>query len=207
MEFKELKAHIRTKTGNSPAKALRREGAIPTILYGPNTAPILLSVNAKELEQAIKETVSSQIFLNLVIEGDEKATRPCIIKEYQKHSITHAPLHVDFLEISMDRKIRVRVPIVLKGKAMGIEFGGILQLIRRELEVVCLPGDIPEKIELDVTNLDRGDSIHVKEIELEGDVEIPAEVNFTIVTVLAPKGDKEEKAEGEEEEETEEEAA
>lgn len=208
MEFKELQAHIRTKTGNSPARVLRKDGKIPAILYGPNTEPILLSVNTKKLEQTIKESNSNQVFLNLAIGDEDKTTRPCMIKEFQKHPVSRTPLHVDFFEISMDRKIRVRVPIVLKGKSIGTEFGGILQLIRRELEVVCLPGDIPEKIELDVTNLDRGDSIHVKEIKIEGDIEIPAEVNFTIVTVVAPKGDKVEE-EGEEAaaEETAEEAA
>lgn len=207
MEFNELNAHIRTATGNGPARVLRREGKIPAILYGPDTEPVLLSVDTKELELAIKQS-GSQVFLNLIIENGGN-TKPCMIKEFQKHPVSGVALHIDFLEISMDRKIRAMVPVVLKGKSIGVELGGILQLIRRELEVICLPGDIPEKIELDVTNLDKGDSIHVKEIELEGDIDIPAEVNFTIVTILSPKGEKtdEEGEEGEEAEETEEAAA
>ena len=110
-----------------------------------------------------------------------------MIKEYQVHPVSRNYLHVDFYEIAMDRKIRVRVPVVTKGKPRGVELGGMLQVVRRDLEVLCLPQEVPEAIEVDVTELDIGDSIHVEKIPLEGDVEIPAEVNFTVVTILSPK--------------------
>ena len=85
----------------------------------------------------------------------------------------------------MDRKIRVRVPVTTRGKSNGVEMGGMLQIIRRELEVLCLPDDIPEVIEIDITELDMGESVHVEDIPLEGDVEIPHEVNFTVLTILS----------------------
>ena len=104
----------------------------------------------------------------------------------------------------MTRKIRVNVPIVTTGKSVGEERGGIVQIVRRELEVLCLPGAIPETVTLDITNLDIGDAIHVEDITLEGDVEIPAETNFTVVTVTTPMAEEVEEEEPAEEEEGEE---
>jgi large subunit ribosomal protein L25 len=92
----------------------------------------------------------------------------------------------------MDQKIKVMVPVVTTGKCVGVELGGMLQIIRRELEVFCLPDQIPENITIDITDLDIGDSFHVEDLQLEGDVEIPADVNFTILTVLSPKAEEEE---------------
>jgi large subunit ribosomal protein L25 len=110
-----------------------------------------------------------------------------MIKELQTHPVSGKFLHVDFYEIDMSRKIRVKVPVVVKGKAKGVELGGFLQIIRRDVDVLCLPSQIPPSIEVDVTDLDIGDSFHVREIQPEGDVEIPADVDYTIITVLSPK--------------------
>jgi len=90
--------------------------------------------------------------------------------------------------------------VVVKGKSRGVEEGGILQIIRRELEILCLPAEIPETIEIDITDLDIGDSIHVKEIPFEGDIEIQADVNFTVITIVSPKAEVEEEVEEEAEE-------
>ncbi len=187
MEFIELKANVRTTTGNGPARVLRRAGKVPAVLYGPKTDPILLSVDFIDIEQALKKSTVGQVFVNLVIQNGNITTRHAMIKELQVHPVSRNYLHVDFYEIAMDRKIRVRVPVVTKGKPRGVELGGMLQVVRRDLEVLCLPQEVPEAIEVDVTELDIGDSIHVEKIPLEGDVEIPAEVNFTVVTILSPK--------------------
>ncbi|QTA91798.1 50S ribosomal protein L25/general stress protein Ctc [Desulfonema magnum] len=206
MELIELNANIRTATGKGPARALRREGKMPAILYGPDTEPVMLSVGVKALEQAMKKSKIGQLLVTLAFsdDGGTANTRSAMMKELQIEPLSRNFLHVDFNEISMDRKIRVRVPIIVKGRAKGVEDGGMLQVVRREVEVLCLPGQIPEAFEIDVTDLDMGDSIHIDEIPLEGDIEIPADVNFTVLTVLSPKGsklDEEEEAEGEEEEE------
>jgi large subunit ribosomal protein L25 len=160
---------------------------MPAVLYGRNTDPVLLSVNVKDLEQILKKGNIGSIILNLVIQNGKKFTKPAMIKELQSHPVSGNFLHVDFYEIDMQRKINVMIPIVVKGKAKGVEEGGILQLVRREIEVLCLPGDIPQAIELDITDLDIGDAIHVEDIELGASVEIPAETNFTVVTVVSPK--------------------
>lgn len=121
-----------------------------------------------------------------------------MIKEMQVNPVTNAFIHVDFFEISADRKIRVNVPVLTEGKSEGVERGGMLQLIRRELEVLCMPGEIPESITIDVSDLDIGDSVHVLDIPLEGDIELPTEANFTVLTVTSAKVEEEEEVEEEE---------
>ncbi len=204
MDFLELNANVRTAVGKGAARTLRREGRMPAILYGPETEPVKLSINVKDMGNILKKSKSSQVLLNLMIQNGEETPRPAMMWELQTHPVSQNFIHADFYQFSTDKKIKVKVPVVTKGKAKGIELGGMLQVIRRELEVLCLPREIPESIEIDVTDLDMGESVHVEDIPLEGDIEIPTEVNFTVVTILSPKGtatDEEEAAEGEETEE------
>jgi large subunit ribosomal protein L25 len=178
---------------------------MPAVLYGPNTEPILLSVNIKELEQTLKKGNVGSIIFNLVIQNGKKITKPAMIKELQSHPVSGNYLHVDFYEIDMKRQINVMIPVVAKGKAKGVELGGLLQVVRRELEVFCLPGDIPQSIEIDISDLDIGDAIHVEDLKIGDNIEFAAEGNVTVVTVLSPKmeavEEEEEAEEAEEEEE------
>lgn len=203
MDLIDLKANIRTVKGNGAAKAMRREGRIPAVLYGRGTDPILLSVRTHDLEAVFKKAAGGQAILNLMIHNGETAKKTAMIKELQAHPVSRNFLHVDFYEVDMKRKIRVKVPVVPVGKSKGVEDGGTLQLVRRELEVLCLPLEIPEAFEVDITELGIGDAIHVNEIRVDENIEIPEaeEVNFTVLTVVSPK------AEEEVEEEVEEEAA
>jgi large subunit ribosomal protein L25 len=207
LEQFEINATVRKKTGNGPARVLRRGGRIPAVLYGPKTEPVLLSVNIKELELILKKSSIGSVILNLVIQNGKKVTKQAMIKEFQSHPVSGQFIHIDFYEIDMQRKINVMIPITTTGISKGVELGGLLQIIRREIEVFCMPGDIPEAIEIDITDLDIGDSVHVDELQLGDNIELPADVNFTVVTILSPKV--EEVAEEEEEEalEGEEEAA
>ncbi len=203
MEQIDLKAQVRKATGKGVARTLRRERRIPAVLYGPQTDSMLLSIDFKEFETIVKKANIGSVLLNLQIQNGETSTRPAMIKELQTHPVTGAFLHVDFYEIDMQSKIKVSVPVVTRGKAAGIEEGGLLQIVRRELEVLCLPIAIPDAIEVDVTDLGIGDSIHVEEIPLTGDIEILEDVDSTVVTVLAPRVEEveveEELLEGEEE--------
>ena len=187
MEQINLNVRIRKTTGNSPARAMRREGRIPAVLYGPKTEPMLLSVDSREFEQIVKKSTIGSVLLNLLIQNGETKSRPAMVKELQTHPVTQRFLHVDFYEIDMQRKIRVMVPVVIKGKAKGVEEGGLLQITRREIEVLCLPTEIPEAFEVDVTNLDIGDAIHSEDIQATGNIEIIEEADVTVVSVLAPK--------------------
>jgi len=191
LEQHDLKATIRKLTGNGPARALRREGKMPAVLYGPQTEPISLSIDTKDIEQILNKVSSGHAVLNLTIQNGQAASKPVMIKELQTHPVSGKFLHIDFYEIDMTRKIKVGVPVVAKGKSKGVELGGLLQIVRREIEVLCLPNEIPEVFEVDVTNLDIGDSVHVDEIHLEGNIELPDDVNFTVITVVSPKVEEE----------------
>jgi large subunit ribosomal protein L25 len=158
----------------------------------------LLSVNIKDLEQVFKQGNVFQIILNLVIQNGKKITKAAMVKELQTHPVSGNFIHIDFYEIDMKRQINVMVPIVTNGQSVGVENGGMLNIVRRELELLCLPGDIPEAVEIDVSDLDIGDSIHIEDIPLGENVEISADVNFTVVTVLSPKIEEEEVVEEEE---------
>jgi large subunit ribosomal protein L25 len=182
-----LSARLRKLTGNSPARSLRREGRIPAVLYGPKTEPILLSIDSKEFEQITKKSTIGSVLLNLQIQNGDTQNRPAMVKELQTHPVTQRFLHVDFYEIDMQRKIRVMVPVVVRGKAKGVEEGGMLQIVHREIEVLCLPTEIPEAFEVDVTDLDIGDAIHLEDIQAVGNVEISGDADDTVVSVLAPK--------------------
>jgi large subunit ribosomal protein L25 len=202
LELIELKTKIRTTTGNGPARRLRMAGQIPAVLYGPKTDSVLLSVNKSDLEQVFKKGGIGQVILNLVIQKNgETSTRPAMIKELQTHPVSRNFIHIDFYEIKMDQKITAKIPVITTGTAKGVELGGMLQIIRRELEVECLPLAVPEFIEIDISDLDIGDSIHVGQIRIEGEIEFLEDDNYTVVTVLSQKHEEEpgEEEEGEEE--------
>jgi large subunit ribosomal protein L25 len=185
----ELNATIRKTTGNGPARSLRRDGMFPAILYGPGTQPILLTVNVREFDHAVQKGNIRRTIFALNIQNGATLTKPAVIKEIQRHPVSGRFLHVDFYEIDMRRKLRVMVPIMPKGKAKGEEFGGMMQIIEREIEVFCLPGEIPDALELDVADLGIGDALHVKDIALPAGVELPAGVNYTVVTVVSQKAE------------------
>jgi len=202
LELIELKTNIRATTGNGPARRLRQEGQIPAVLYGPRTEPALLSVNISDLDLVLKKERVGQILLNLVIRhNEETSTRTVMVKELQTHPVSRNFLHIDFYEVTMDRKIVVNVPVITTGKSKGVEIGGILQIIRRELEVQCLPLDVPKSIEVDITDLNIGDSVHVGDIPRQNEVEFLDDENFTVITIVIPKIEEEEEPVEEEEEE------
>lgn len=196
MEILDLTATMRTSVGNSPSRALRRKGNIPAVLYGPGSESVSLSISSLDLERALKKASVSQIVFNMSVQNAQTGSRTAMIKDLQIHPMSRKFLHVDFYEISKDRKITVDVPVVVKGKSKGIEEGGMLQIIRRDIEVLCLPFDVPKSIQIDITDLEIGDSIHVKDLKIDENVEIPAETNYTILTILSTKS--EEKEPGEE---------
>ena len=200
MEKIELQANVRKSVGNGPARALRRAGQTPAVLYGRNTEPVLLSVNTKDLELILKQGSFGQLILNLVIQNGKKVTRAAMIKELQAHPVSGQLIHIDFYEVDMQRQINVMIPVVTTGNSVGVEEGGMLNIVRRELEVFCLPGDIPESIEIDISELGIGDSIHLEDIPLGENVEVDTDVNYTVVTVLSPMVEEEEEVAEEEEE-------
>jgi large subunit ribosomal protein L25 len=207
LEIFDLKATQRNTVGKSPARALRREGLIPAVLYGPKRETMSLTVSPMDLEKIYKDSGTEQVVLKLVIENGVTQNVTVLVKEVQTSPVTRQYLHIDFLEISLDEEIVVRVPVEVIGKSTGVERGGFLQLVRHELEVSCLPMDMPEKIEVDIADLDIGDAIHVEDITLDDRIKMLSEPGHTVLTVVAPTVEEEELPEEEEELEEGEEAA
>jgi len=194
----QLKANLRKEQGKGAAGVMRRQGRVPAVLYGPGETPVMLSVFERDLNKALKKGSIRQMMFNLTIENGEKSNRTVMIKELQSHPVSRDLLHVDFYKIAMDRKLRIRIPVVAKGHAPGEEIGGILQIVRREIDILCLPMEVPETIEIDVSTLGMGESIHANEIPLPENIELAEDANYTVVTVSSPKAEAAPEAEEEE---------
>ncbi|MBW1982333.1 MAG: 50S ribosomal protein L25/general stress protein Ctc [Deltaproteobacteria bacterium] len=187
METVTLNAKLRTATGKGVARALRRQGLIPAVFYGGEQGPVSLQVKKAELEKLLTTGTRENVLIDLTIDnGDGSNSRPAMIKEIQYDPVKRSILHVDFYAISMDRKIIIEVPIILHGEPAGLAEGGILQQVTRTLQISCLPGRIPESLELDVTHLNIGDSLHVSDLDPPEGVELLEEEQLTVVTVAAP---------------------
>ncbi len=195
-----MNVSVRHKTGKEIAKKLRRQGVIPAIIYGPGSEPIPLAVKANELKKVLYRYRGEQILFNLNLEDNGSSIQKmALVKELQYHPVTDEILHVDFYEISMEREVEVEVPIEVVGKAKGVERGGHLQLLLHTMTVSCLPGAIPDKIQVDVTDLDIGDAIHVRDLTPPEGVRYLDSPDEPVVTILAPE---EEETAAEEAEET-----
>ena len=185
METLELKVEARQANGKIDARAVRREGRVPAIVYGPKMTPAPISFSERDFDQQIGDASSTRL-LKLVAPGAEVDSKLIQIKDTQRHPVSHRLVHADFYEVDVNTKIRVEVPFSFVGTAAGIDAGGILQPIRREVEVECLPLSIPEHIEVDVSALNIGDAIHLGDINFGEGIEVDDDPEFTVVTVLAP---------------------
>jgi len=184
LELIELNAKTREGKGKGAARKLRAANAIPAIVYGAKVDPVKLSVDIPTFDKIIRDNGSSGLFFDLAIEGGEK--KMVMLKEIQMDPFGLKYLHVDFHEIDMDHKVSVSVPVETEGVAAGVKEGGMLQIIRRELDVLCKPKDTPESVTIDISSLEIGDSIHVADIDMGDAIEIPHDVNFTVVTIVPP---------------------
>ncbi len=190
MKTVEMSVAVRHKTGKEIARKLRNQGLIPAIIYGPGSEPVPLAVKANELKKILYRYRGEQILFNLTLEDNGSTTQKmALVKELQYHPVTDEILHVDFYEISMEREVEVEVPIVLVGKAKGVEAGGHLQQLLQTMTVSCLPGAIPDKIEVDVTELEIGDVIHVRDLTPPEGVRYLDNPDEAVVTILAPEAE------------------
>lgn len=159
-----LKGEHRTGLGKQAAKRLRGSGLLPAVVYGAGEAPIPIAVKAREMETLL-HTAGHNAIVNLTLEGEENGGRITLMKEIQHHPINGRLLHVDFQHISLTQKIRREVPVVAIGIPVGVRSeGGILEHSLHSVEVECLPTEIPEKIEVDVTGLGINRSLHVRDL-------------------------------------------
>jgi large subunit ribosomal protein L25 len=200
LEIFDLKTTQRNTFGKGSARALRRQGLIPAVLYGPKRDSVPLTISPLDLDIIYKDSGTEQVILNLKIEKGGTQNATAVVKEVQVSPVTGQYLHIDFYEISLNEEIEVNVLVEVTGKSKGVERGGFLQVVRHELAVSCLPTDMPEKIEIDVTSLDIGDSIHIGDIKLGDKVRLLADTGLTVATVVPPTVEEEEVPEEELEE-------
>lgn len=186
MERPVMTAEIREEVGKGWARKIRAKGMVPAIFYGPKTESIPLVVSPKELAKALQTEAGENVLIELHIrKGDQVDRKVVMIKDIQIDPLYQITLHTDFYEVAMDEMITVEVPIHLMGKPEGTKLGGILEQIRRVIQIQCLPGDIPKSIDIDVSALKIGDSVHIKDIHVEK-VKILSDPNLTIATVVPP---------------------
>jgi large subunit ribosomal protein L25 len=186
MERPVLTAEIREGVGKEKAKKLRAKGLIPAIFYGPRSQTIPLVIDSKELAKALQTEAGENVLIDLDIrKGAQSDRKVVMLKDIQIDPLQRKTLHTDFYEVTMDEMVIVEVPVHLMGKPEGTKMGGILEQVRRVIQIQCFPGDIPKSIDIDVSPLKIGDSIHVQDIKVEK-AKIISDTNFTIATVVPP---------------------
>ncbi|NLC52819.1 MAG: 50S ribosomal protein L25 [Firmicutes bacterium] len=204
-----LTATIREGTGKGAAHRLRREGLLPAVLYGENQAN--LSLNVREAQKYFNTKGINQLITLQVKKGKTKKEEvPVLVKEIQYDPVKGTPLHVDFYQVSMKQKVVVKVPVALVGEDQRVNDGSIIDTVLYEVEVSCLPADIPAKIEVDISGLTMNNSVTVGELEPPAGVEFVTAASEPIVLAHAPRAEaapeeeeaaEEENAEPEQEEE------
>jgi large subunit ribosomal protein L25 len=182
-----LAARVRTDTGKGAARRLRRNDQVPAIFYGPNSQPVMLAVKYVDLKTLLRSASSENVIFQLQIEsGQGTESKTVMLKELQADPIKPVYYHADFYEISMDKEITLNVPVHLVGTPVGAAKSGILQHVKRDLAVSCLPGNLVEFLEVDVAALDIGDAIHVKDLVLPAGMTTAEDGDTTIAVVTAP---------------------
>ena len=187
METLQLGVKERGHLGKSDARKMRRDGFIPAVLYGGKSNHSL-SINSKELIKILENVAGRNAILNLKFEDTGKKDCTAILKDLQKHPLRREILHADLMEISMDKEIKVKVRVKLVGEPIGVkQKGGILGQQMREIKVSCLPSNIPNEIKIDVSNLDLGHVIHIKDVMVGEGIKILEAPDTTIASVSVMK--------------------
>lgn len=189
MKF-DLAVTVREQAGKGIARQLRRSGKIPAVLYGQGEC-VLLTVNPDELVKILKAQAGSTVLISLTVDGAKtKANRTALLRDYQVDPITGGVLHADLFEVSMDKPIRVKVPVhVVGGIPAGVKEGGVLHNNTRELHIECLPAALPDQIEVDASSLGISQGIHLKDIARREGIRFLDDEDQMIVSVAAPISD------------------
>lgn len=205
-----LNVETRVRTGKGGSRKVRQDGLVPAVVYGKGVEALNLRLDPKALQKAVATEAGWNTLITLKGDGPFDGL-VVILKDMQIDAIRRNPMHVDFLAIDLNKTLAVMVPVQPVGKSQGEIEGGTLQLVRHEVEVYCLPTNIPTSIEIDVTALNIGEVVHIDELSLPEGVESQHDVNFTVLTVVGRMAEEvevdEEEEEGVETEEVSEEAA
>ncbi len=181
-----LSATRRTGIGRSAVRKIKAQGAVPAVIYGGKSEPEALQVSRRDISNMLSHASGENILVELAIDG-EASGRTVLVQEVQHSPLGNEILHVDFHAVSMDEMIEAEVPLEPIGTPEGVKtFGGLLEQALRSLEIECLPKDLPDVITVDVSNLNIGDSIHVKDIPMPDGVTTSIPADLTAFSVLAP---------------------
>ena len=183
MEQARLEVHLREGRGKGAARAVRRSGLVPAIVYGHKVAPTAIQLPERNLRRLLGSG-SENVIINMGLGKDKSET--VMLKEVQIDPLTRRILHADFMRVSMEEQVTTHVPIVLVGTAAGVSAGGVQEFLLRGLQIECQVGQLPEHVEVDVSSLNVGDQIRVGDIELEEGVTILDDSATIIVTIVAP---------------------
>ncbi|MCC6929259.1 MAG: 50S ribosomal protein L25/general stress protein Ctc [Gemmatimonadaceae bacterium] len=190
-----LSASARAGTGKGVARTLRRDGRVPAVIYGHARAPQSLSVDARELSRLLEKNSAETTVIELAVDGTMSRT---LIRDIQRHPVKRAIIHVDFQELVAGEKVHVNIPLVITGTSIGVRLNaGILTQVMSELSCRVDPANIPNRIDVDVTNVNIGGSVHVSDLTIPQGVEVLSSVGDTVLTVSAPKTSEETPASGE----------
>jgi large subunit ribosomal protein L25 len=191
-----LNAFPRALKRRGGSKKLREAGRIPAVIYGRQTKPENLEVQAKELEDLIHHSASENLLVDLAVKDDSKPKRLALLQEIQHHPLTGHLLHVDFHEVAENEKVTIMVPVESTGEPVGVKTGGgVLEHVLFRIRVRALPKDLPEVITVDVSGLNIGQSIHLGDIAPPPAVEILGDKHISVLAVAAPRSEEEEAAE------------
>jgi large subunit ribosomal protein L25 len=184
-----LKAQKRTLVGRNAVKRIREKGLVPGVIYGSNQQPMPLEVDSRQLSTVLAHASSEHILVELeIVDGDQGTNKLVLIQEVQHHPLKRDLVHVDFHAVSATEKITSAVPIETTGEALGVRtFGGLLEHSLRTLEVQCYPQDLPGIVQIDVTNLNIGETLHVRDLQLPAGVEAITDEDLTVVSVVASR--------------------
>ncbi|MBI3998976.1 MAG: 50S ribosomal protein L25, partial [Candidatus Omnitrophica bacterium] len=182
-----LKANQRNGVGKQEVKKIRSQKRIPAVVYGHGIKPTALDVGVDDFLRAIHTKAGENVIIQLSVAGSKGFEKTVVIKEVQHHPVTEAVVHIDFNAISLTEKIKVKVPLHVKGEAPGTKEGGILDVVHHEIEVECLPTHIPERLDADISDLKIGDSIHIRELEFPSGVTPQLSEDEVVVAIHAPK--------------------
>ncbi len=186
VETATLKARVREARGKGAMKRLRREGRIPAVVYSGRRESVPLDLDAEEFMHLLHHAASEHVFLTLEIEGEEEP-RSVLLQEIQHEVLGENILHVDFREVLLTEKLRARVPIEPVGESAGVKQGGVLEQILHEVEVECLPTDLPGSIDVDVSALEIGHSLKIAEMDPPPGVTLVSDEDLVVFTVAAPR--------------------
>ncbi|MFZ5791659.1 MAG: 50S ribosomal protein L25/general stress protein Ctc, partial [Pseudomonadota bacterium] len=193
-EVHTLRVEARERAGKGAARATRREGRVPAVIYGNKEAPQLVSIEPMALARELHKAAFFATLFDLELAGQKIRVLP---RDVQFDPVTDRPVHADFLRVGADTKVRVQVPVKFKNDttAPGIKRGGVLNIVRHEIEFVCQANNIPPFIEVDLEGLDIGDSVHISMVKLPEGVRPTIARDFTVASIAAPTAQKIEAAE------------